>query len=312
MSMVAADNEGTVIEGARWVPCVNRGWECNWMVAADDERPSCFSCRLTRRRPPADDTLALERLAETAVAKRRLLVQLRRLGLPIDPWDEVDGGLGFDLLSSLSDGERITTGHANGIITIDLAESLDAQREALRVRLAEPYRTMLGHFRHEVGHYYEWVLVEQGPLIDECRPVFGDERTSYSDAIARHYKLGAPPDWGQSFISEYATMHPWEDFAECFAHYLHITDTLQSAGYSGMVLHADRVEGLLERDVEPRRSYADATIEELLEDWKSLVLVLNRANHAMGKGDLYPFTIVEPVARKLGFVHRVVNASRPV
>ncbi|MCL2418311.1 MAG: putative zinc-binding peptidase [Conexibacteraceae bacterium] len=309
LAMVAATADGTVVDGARWVPCVNRAWQCNWMVAEDDERAFCFSCRLTRRRPPADDTLALERLAETAAAKRRLLFQLTRLSLPIEPWDEVDGGLGFDLLSSLSEGKPIITGHANGIITIDLVESLDAQREALRVQLDEPYRTMLGHFRHEVGHYYEWVLVEQGPWIEECRALFGDERASYADALARHYKLGAPDNWAESFISEYATMHPWEDFAECFAHYLHITDTLDTIAISGMVLHADRVEGAIPHDITPRRSYADATIEEVLEDWRWVSLLLNRANHAMGKGDLYPFTIASPVKRKLGFVHRVVRSA---
>jgi hypothetical protein len=51
-------------------------------------------------------------------------------------------------------------------------------------------------------------------------------------------------------------------------------------------------------------------------EWLSLLL--NRVNHAMGRDDLYPFTISEPVRTKLDFVHRVVqdvadrNAGRPV
>jgi hypothetical protein len=124
------------------------------------------------------------------------------------------------------------------VITIDLVESLDAYRESLRVHLGEPYRTMLGHFRHEVGHYYQNVLVETDPgaarYLDECREIFGDERADYQDQIARHYKFGAPANWGDSYISEYATMHPWEDFAECFAHYLHITGTIDTARGRGL------------------------------------------------------------------------------
>ena len=165
------------------------------------------------------------------------MYQLDDLGLPIDPWWQHDGGLAFDLLSSYTTGEKVIIGHADGVITIDVVETLDAYREQLRVRLGEPYRTMLGHFRHEVGHYYQNILVENGPgaqrYLDECRALFGDERASYADGIDRHYKFGAPDDWQASFISEYATMHPWEDFAECFAHYLHITDTIDTAREAG-------------------------------------------------------------------------------
>jgi hypothetical protein len=165
---------------------------------------------------------------------------------------------------------------------------------------------MLGHFRHEVGHYYQWVLVEQTDWIDECRELFGDERASYADALDRHYREGAPEGWGDSFISEYATMHPWEDFAESFAHYLHITATLGTAAAGGVVMQADRVAGLVDADVVPRRSYREASTHEMLADWHWLSLLFNRANHAMGKGDLYPFTLSPPVERKLDFVHRVV------
>ena len=158
----------------------------------------CFSCRLTRTRPAANDTVALEKLAKTEEAKRRLILQLGDLGLPIVPWDVKPGGLGFDLISSLSEGKPVMIGHANGIITIDLAESLDDRREALRVRLGEPYRTMLGHLRHEVGHYYQNVLLPDDQWWERCRALFGDERASYRDAIQRHYKFGAPADWHQA------------------------------------------------------------------------------------------------------------------
>lgn len=295
------------IDGVRWSPCSNRDWRCNWLVADDAGSGQCSSCRLTRQRPDASDTIALEKLADAAGVKRRLLVQLAELGLPVVPFYEREGGLAFDLLSSYSGQGRVTIGHANGVITIDLVETLDDYREALRIRLGEPYRTMLGHFRHEVGHYYQWVLVEQTNWIHECRELFGDERASYSDALQRHYASGAPEGWEASFISEYATMHPWEDFAECFAHYLHITDTLGTAAAGGLVLHADRVAGVDAADVVPRASYHDVPTSEMLADWHWLSLLFNRVNHAMGRGDLYPFRLSAPVERKLDFVHRVVQ-----
>ncbi len=296
------------IDGRRWVPCSQWDWKCNWLLAEDDERARCFSCRLNRTIPPFDDTIAREKLAETGIAKRRLLVQLMELGLPIVPYDEEPGGLGFDLLSSYSGG-RVITGHADGIITIDLAESLDEHREALRVVLGEPYRTMLGHFRHEIGHYYEQQLVSDEPLLSDCRALFGDERASYAEAIDRHYHHGPPEGWEEQYISSYATMHPWEDFAETWAHYLHITGTLTTAGRGAVRMDATRAHGLFDHDIVPRLSYLDATIEEILADWRWLSLMFNRINQAMGKSDLYPFTLVEPVAVKLGFVHRVVTSA---
>ena len=307
LTMREAITGGIDIDGVRWSPCSNRDWRCNWLVADDAGSGQCSSCRLTRQRPDASDTIALEKLADAAGVKRRLLVQLAELGLPVVPFYEREGGLAFDLLSSYSGQGRATIGHANGVITIDLVETLDDYREALRIRLGEPYRTMLGHFRHEVGHYYQWVLVEQTNWIHECRELFGDERASYSDALQRHYAEGAPEGWEASFISEYATMHPWEDFAECFAHYLHITDTLGTAAAGGLVLHADRVAGVDAADVVPRASYHDVPTSEMLADWHWLSLLFNRVNHAMGRGDLYPFTLSAPVERKLDFVHRVVQ-----
>ncbi|MFM2078290.1 MAG: hypothetical protein RJA49_2180 [Actinomycetota bacterium] len=309
--MVEATPGGVEIDGLRWTPCANRDWRCNWLVADNAGSGQCSSCRLTRQRPDASDTIALEKLADAGGVKRRLLVQLAELGLPVVPFYERDGGLAFDLLSSYSGQGRVTIGHANGVVTIDLVETLDDYREALRIRLGEPYRTMLGHFRHEVGHYYQWVLVEQTGWIDECRALFGDERASYRDALDRHYASGAPDGWEASYISEYATMHPWEDFAESFAHYLHITDTLGTAAAGGLVLHADRVDdgakGLVAADVVPRASYVGAPTSEMLADWHWLSLLFNRVNHAMGRSDLYPFTLTAPVERKLDFVHRVVQ-----
>jgi hypothetical protein len=313
-SMIALDGGATVVDGTPWLRCTQAGpLGCNWLVPADGDpaaRGRCPSDTLIRRKPDADDTLAREKLVPTAAALRRLVFQLTELGLPVEPYWRRDGGLAFDLLSSYSTGEKVTIGHANGVITIDLVESLDAYRESLRVRLGEPYRTMLGHFRHEVGHYYQNILIETGPgatqYLERCRELFGDERADYSEAITRHYTFGAPADWQESFISEYATMHPWEDFAECFAHYLHITDTLDTTREAGMVLHADRVRFSAPHDIAPRESYADLTIGHLLSDWRWIALFFNRVNTAMGKNPLYPFDIGAVVADKLGFVHQVV------
>ena len=299
--------EQTIIDGQTWFTCSNRGWDCNWLVREDGPAGRCFACRLTRRRPELDDTLALERFATTEEAKRRLVLQLDDLGLPIVPWDVRKGGLGFDLLSSLSSGQRVTIGHANGIISLDLAESLDDRREALRVRLGEPYRTMLGHLRHEVGHYFQNVLLTEEHAWARCRDLFGDERSSYRDAIKRHYSFGAPEDWQQSFISEYATMHPWEDFAETFAHYLHITGTLQTASAIG--IHLDAATHVRDSDVNPLGSYRDQSVQRLLSDWDWMSQAFNRINRAMGFGDLYPFQLPAVVRTKLGFVHDLVTRA---
>jgi hypothetical protein len=305
-------NGQAIVDGEAHYACSNREWNCNWLVRGDAEAGKCFSCRLTRRQPDSSDTIALEKLADTERSKRRLILQLADLGLPIEAWNARAGGLGFDLISSLSSGEHVTIGHANGIITIDLAESLDDRREALRVKLGEPYRTMLGHLRHEVGHYYQNVLVTSDELWDRCRALFGDERASYRDAITRHYKTGAPDGWQTAFISEYATMHAWEDFAETFAHYLHITGTLRTAAVIGIHLDAS-VTNLRDTDVVPLPDYADQPIQRMLGDWDWMSQAFNRINRSMGFGDLYPFELPQPVRHKLGFVHELVtNARLPV
>jgi hypothetical protein len=316
-ALVALNDDGSLIDGVRWIRCTQHTTlGCNWLAEAeqsDFERGRCLADSLIRREPAADDTLAREKLVPTAGALRRLVYQLDELELPVEPYWRVDGGLAFDLLSSYTTGEKVIIGHAGGVITIDVVESLDDYRETLRVRLGEPYRTMLGHFRHEVGHYYQNVLVETGSgarrYLDECRALFGDEQASYADAIARHYATGAPADWAESFISEYATMHPWEDFAECFAHYLHITDTIETSREAGLVLHADRVRFAAPHDIAPLESYTDEPIERLLFDWRWLSLLFNRVNTAMGKNPLYPFEIPPAVIAKLGFVHRVVREA---
>jgi hypothetical protein len=318
MTMLAVQDGVATVDGRRWHLCTqSETLACNWLVPDAErdvyQRGRCLPDSLIRREPDAADTIAREKLVPSSAALRRLVYQLLEIGLPVDPFWRRDGGLAFDLVSSYSAGERVVIGHANGVVTIDLVESLDDYRESLRIRLGEPYRTMLGHFRHEVGHYYENMLVETGSgaerYLADCRELFGDERVSYADEIARHYRFGAPEDWRQSYISEYATMHPWEDFAECFAHYLHIADAIDTSREAGMVLHADRVRFSAPRDIAPPESYDDVPVERMLFDWKWMALFFNRVNTAMGKNPLYPFEIPPPVVAKLAFIHRVIRET---
>jgi hypothetical protein len=291
--------------------CANRTIAaCNWLAA---EAPGglCRCCRLTRTRPRDDDRPALAAFARVEAAKRRLVYQLDHLELPptrrdVDP----EHGLAFDLLSSRD--EPVTTGHASGVITIDLAEGDDPHREALRVQLAEPYRTLLGHVRHEVGHWYWDVLVDGGPLLGRFRVLFGDERADYAQALQSHYGSAPGQAWADTHVSHYAAAHPWEDWAETFAHYLHIRDTMETAQAWG--LHIDgpdlglNVAATAVLEVEPAEE--GASFDEVARSWIALTMSLNALNRSMGKEDLYPFRITPTVLEKLRFVHIAVTSSR--
>ena len=283
--------------------CVNdRLANCNWMVDAVDEL--CRSCALTRTRPNDADAHGLAAFADAEAAKRRVVFQLLELGLPgVDP-----ARLRFELLSSAH--ERVTTGHADGVITVDLAESDDARREQRRLEFGEPYRTMLGHLRHELGHYFQPLIVTGEDAWAHSRELFGDDRTDYQQALERHYADGAPPDWAQSFVSAYATMHPWEDWAETFAHYLHIRDTLQTAAEYGIEVDGPRAV-TTDRSLKatPQPEAGERSFAEVLDNWLPLTYALNAVNRSMGSGDLYPFTLAEPVIEKLRFVHERVQAA---
>jgi hypothetical protein len=276
---------------------------CNWLVptAAGQSSPLCVSCRLTRTRPDDSDSVGLIAFAEVEAAKRRVVFQILDIGLPLHGWADAPGGLGYDLLSSAT--QPVVTGHEDGIITINLAESDDPHREQVRQDMGEAYRTMLGHVRHETGHYYWVVLVERAGRCDRFRELFGDERADYGEAMDRHYANGAPKDWGQDYVSAYATMHPWEDWAETFAHYLHIRDTLQTAAAFGMHVEAPEPE----LSAEPSEDVEDEPFSQVLGEWLPLTYALNAVNRSMGSGDLYPFVISPPVITKLTWVHQTVR-----
>ena len=271
---------------------------CNWLVPVRPVRQLCLSCRLTRTRPNDSDIDALAAFAEAEKAKRRLIAELYELKLPIVGRDEdPEYGLAFDLLSSAN--EKVFTGHDNGVITLDLAEGDDVHREQLRVAMAEPYRTLLGHFRHEIGHYYFYRLI--GPSSDYLQrfnELFGDPDADYQAALNRHYSQGAPPGWQENHVSSYATMHPAEDWAETFAHYLHIRDTLDTSAAFGFVPATATYE---------RRVLGPSGFDTLIELWLPLAWSLNMVNRSMGKDDLYPFVLPAAVLEKMRFVHTVVD-----
>ena len=214
--------------------CANSAFDvCNWLVSADSSEQYCTACRHNRTVPDPQQPGTLPAWYKLEVAKHRLFYTLMRLKLALESRSDIgEKGLAFDFLAD-SEGTRtskVMTGHDDGLITIALAEADDVERERRRNAMREPYRTLLGHFRHEVGHYYWDRLVRDGGMLDACRRVFGDDRDDYDEALQKHYANGAPPNWQEQFVSSYATTHPWEDFAETWAHYLHIVDTLEMAG----------------------------------------------------------------------------------
>lgn len=288
-AIVPLDQNGRYVDatGLVWHVCANLNLSgCTWLAPV--EGGQCSSCDLTRTRPSDSDLVGLENFPAAEAAKRHLLVELDVLGFPVVGKDvDEEDGIAFDLLSSVA--ENVVIGHENGVITIDLAESDDAYREKVRAKLSEPYRTMLGHFRHEFGHYAEWQWVRGEERMARCRELFGDESKDYQAEIQRHYDSGPPDGWEGSYISTYATMHPFEDFAETWAHYLHICDSIETA----------REYGLLTVGTLNDFSHFGDIVTGI---WIPLSIALNQMNRSMGKDDVYPFVIPPPVLEKLDFV----------
>ncbi len=276
--------------------------DCNWLVPAAEfgGNALCRSCALTRTRPSDDDLVGLPEFAQAEAAKRRLVVELVELDLPIVGRDkDPERGLCFDLLSSAQ--AAVVTGHDDGVITLDLAEGDDVHREQLRVSMDEPYRTLLGHFRHEVGHYYFAVLAEHGPARAQFEELFGDPDADYQQALDRHYSQGPPEGWRDQYISAYATMHPAEDWAETFAHYLHIRDALDTAAAFGLAPAGATAD---------KPNPGSAGFNRIIDLWLPLSWSLNMINRSMGHPDLYPFVLSVPALEKMRLVHDLITAPR--
>jgi len=282
---------------------------CNWMVPADTQERLCLACSLTQSAPPRLADAMARPFALAEMAKRRLIAQLLDLGLPFaSRLDDPRTGLGFVL-----EGGNVVTGHVQGLITLNLAESDSVYREEVRLSFGEAYRTLLGHFRHEIGHYYWNRLIEHTQAHQRFRELFGDERQDYSAALSNHYASYSIPRWSDTHVSSYAASHPWEDWAETFAHYLHIRDVLQSAATFGVsvrgpkALGSEPASGL---SSQPGRVNEARPFAEVLREWLPLTYALNALNRSMGKEDLYPFVLAPRVIEKLAFVHDLTSAAR--
>ena len=296
--------------------CANRNSPaaCNWMVLASNPHEHCIACRLNRTIPNLDDPDNARYWARVEIAKRRLVSQLLALGLPVRSklYDDPEQGLMFDFLRGAKGGPQVMTGHAGGLITLNVEEADDAKREQIRHAMREPYRTLLGHFRHEVGHYYWDRLIWDTKWLEPFRQMFGDERASYAEALKRNYEQGPPANWAQSYISSYATMHPWEDWAETWAHYMHVVDSLATA--MGFGLEPEDIEAQIVpfgKDALYAPQDPNATrFLELLNGWTEMMVVLNELARSMGQPDFYPFVLSRPAVAKLQFVQMVVFDSR--
>lgn len=294
--------------GDRYRFCANAATDvCNWLVPEGDGSAYCRACRHNRLIP--NDLDQFRRIID---AQHRLFYAFLKWDLPApDRSEDPDGGLVFDYLEDeqAPDGSfhSAMTGHDEGVISIRAAEADDAVRESVRSQMGEPYRTLLGHFRHECGHFIWNRLVRDAGKLEACRAVFGDDEADYQASIERHYAEGPPPFWADSYISAYASMHPWEDFAETFAHVLHITDALETAHYYGMTIKTKPDEGVAaEVDFKP---YRVTDFERLAEAWVPLSLAINSIHNAMGERPLYPFILTPTVRNKLTFVHRLITGQ---
>lgn len=271
--------------------------QCNWLLSIDDHFTQCLSCRLTRVIPNQAYPYNVKRWAVLEAAKRRMIYSLLRLGLPIDQWPaEASQTIQFhfleDQLSNPHDGqEQVLSGHAGGIITLNASEADSSYREATREAMNEPYRTLLGHFRHEIGHFYWEKLIKDQSLYSDFKAIFGDDTVDYSQALTTYYETGPPEDFQQQYISAYASAHALEDWAETWAHYLLMHETLETAVAFDVI----------------RQPESDREFSLWLSEWMELVVVLNALNRSIGNADAYPFVISATVQKKLQFIHDLVH-----
>lgn len=277
---------------------------CNWVVKVDSNHEYCHSCRLTDVIPDVGVASNLKAWGKIEEAKRRLVYNLDCLGLrPQKKPEENPEGLSFRFLadSKKAGAPRVLTGHDDGIVTLNIVEADDVERERMRLAMNEPYRTLVGHLRHEVGHYY-WDQLVLGERLPAFRELFGDETQDYGEALEAHYKNGPPQNWRESHITAYAAAHPWEDWAETWAHYLHMMDSLGTAYYSRI-----RIEG--ELSVDPTFNYAELDLkifDTIIKNWPGVACMINSFNRSLGVSDAYPFVIQPKVVEKLRFIHETI------
>ncbi len=315
------EDQGAAPSSAVYLRCANLQTPaaCNWLVPLSEAPPQvllCQACRLNRTIPDLNDAAHpdnAELWGKIELAKRRLVSALLALGLPVASRvsEDTERGLMFDFLRSPDFGPDILTGHDTGLITLNLNEADDATREAMRKAMHEPYRTLLGHFRHEVGHYYWDRLVSGTSWMQGFRELFGDETQDYAASLQDNYEQGPQPDWALHYVSAYASVHPWEDWAECWAHYLHIRDTVDTALSFGLSPDSAQLEFTpfaLDALYQPGDPNAQVFLD-FLNQWTQLTTLLNEMSRAMGQPDFYPFVLPREVVAKLHFIHLVVTSG---
>jgi len=291
---------------------------CNWLILAESDRVFCLACDLNRVIPDLSVPQNYERWSQIEAAKRRALYQILKLQLPvISKAKDEARGLAFAFMADIQPGgliesfygeQRVVTGHSNGLITINIEEADDIVREKNRLRMLEPYRTLLGHFRHEIAHYYWDLFILNTDEMKTFEKIFGDWRLDYSSALQAYYQQGPRSGWPDEFISAYSTAHPWEDWAETWAHYMHITGTLETAHSHDMLRRAELFpieEAYWNRTDAPLFGLLDFDI--ILESWLNLSTLLNDLNVSMGHSFAYPFTIGQKAKTKLAYVHEVIG-----
>lgn len=282
---------------------------CNWLLPIYAAQDFCSACQLNRTIANLSVDQNFENWRHLEVAKHRLVYQLQRIGFYLQSKLSNETGLCFDFIAK-NDDPDIMTGHANGVITILIREADSTFREQARKELREPYRTLIGHLRHEVGHYF-WNLLVRNDFntLQQFRAIFGNEESNYNKALQRYYQQGAPAHWRQSFISEYATSHPWEDWAETWAHYLHIMDMVETAHFFGLEVN--------DKTIPENRKIVPTCDPYTVNDFDAIVRVcipisyaVNSINRAMGISDVYPFVITPPVIHKMKFIHELLLPKR--
>jgi len=282
---------------------------CNWIIEKESRLDYCNACQLNRTIPNLNDGTNFLKWKNLERAKHRLVYQLQKIGLNLISKMDDENGLCFDFIAK-QQNPNIMTGHANGVVTILLREADSVFREQIRKQLQEPYRTLIGHLRHEVGHYFWQRLVFVNvDVLQKFRAIFGNEEINYGDALQHYYKNGAPDDWQTSFISKYATSHPWEDWAETWAHYLHIMDMAETAHFFGLKVRPKEMAKGMKTKV-TSDPYVIEDFGAIVATCVPLSFAVNSINRSMGIPDVYPFVISPDVVKKMTFIHELLWSKR--
>jgi len=294
--------------------CINaQQGNCNWLIPSNSIFSYCLACDLNRTIPPLISPQYKDRWDKIEFAKHRLVYSLLQLNLPIQKKinDGIEG-IAFDFMVDLLPEEKVMTGHDLGVITLNIDEADEAELTKHKLNLGEKYRTLLGHFRHEIGHYYWDVLIQNSSFLSEFRRFFGDETVDYDLALETYYNSAPILNWENQFISVYASAHPWEDWAETWAHYMHVMDTLETAYWFGVELNTGKFNlnnFNVTINVDP---YTVSDFKLLFNMWVPLTFAVNNLNRSMGYSDFYPFVISETIVEKLSFIHNVCKVNRMV